>query len=170
MEMEMGTQGENSDESVIETDPQDLKELSFWRACFGRRLDTIIKLSKEGIFNANWTHPSNYAPTGFWVASECGRHEIVEYLLKSNFVSDSELIREDADERTPLYMASKNNYLDVVKFLLGFSQNWNVKKKCGFEKKTAREIARRGSPVAELIGEYEIDPRKTMLKLRMELS
>lgn len=92
----------------------------FYWACYSGDIYTVQRLVKAGAdINAK---RDNENITALWGAAAMARLEIVRYLLEQNAAVDI----QDDSFGTPLYVASENGCLPVVRELLGAAANVNL--------------------------------------------
>ena len=72
--------------------------------------------------------PDRFGHSPFYVACELGCYEAAEYLYDFECYEINEM---DSQGRTPLFIASRNNHKDIVRFLLSKGANINILNKRG---------------------------------------
>jgi len=130
--------------------PNKYGQTPLYRASWKRNLDIVKELLKHKDIDVNrldiynQTTPLNL--TSFW-----GYLDIVKELLKRE---DIDVNLQDKDGETPLFTASDEDHLNIVRMLLDAGADINIKNN---EDKTALDIAieRNHDEIAELINEQK---------------
>ena len=139
-------------------------------ACLRGREEIVKILLRDERVNVNQCDREGKTP--LHIACEQRNEEIVKLLLRNGRTGVNQ---EDARGRTPLWITCKTGEDENVKFLLANRRRIDVtnKSKPGDEdwnNLSATEIARLWTfhEIADLIDEYERNPKEVMIKLRYE--